>query len=63
MPYARRRALDKWRPPMEYGMTMVFAVSDPKLLNTVKADDKVKFDAERVNGQPTVTKISPTEFV
>ena len=42
---------------MEYGMTMVFAVSDKKMLNTVKAGDKVKFDAERVNGQLTVTKI------
>jgi Cu/Ag efflux protein CusF len=42
---------------MEYGMTMVFAVSDKKMLSTVKAGDKVKFDAERVNGQLTVTKI------
>jgi len=42
---------------MEYGMTMVFAVSDSKMLNTVKAGDKVRFDAERVNGQLTVTKL------
>ena len=42
---------------MDVGMTMVFAVSDSKVLNTVKAGDKVKFDAERVNGQLTVTKL------
>jgi Cu/Ag efflux protein CusF len=42
---------------MDVGMTMVFAVSDSKMLNTVKAGDKVKFDAERVNGQFTVTKL------
>jgi Cu/Ag efflux protein CusF len=45
---------------MEYGMTMVFAVSDAKMLNTVKAGDKIKFDAERVNGQLTVTKLQKT---
>jgi Cu/Ag efflux protein CusF len=33
------------------------AVSDPKMLNAVKAGDKVKFDAERVNGQLAVTKL------
>ncbi len=38
-------------------MTMVFRVQDPKMLDTVKAGDKVKFDADRVNGQLTVTKI------
>jgi Cu/Ag efflux protein CusF len=42
---------------MDVGMTMVFVVSDSKMLNTVKAGDKVKFDAERVNGQFTVTKL------
>ena len=42
---------------MDIGMTMVFAVSDPKMLTTVKAGDRVKFDAERVNGQLTVTKL------
>jgi Cu/Ag efflux protein CusF len=30
------------------------------MLNTVKAGDKVKFDAERVNGQLTVTKLQKT---
>jgi Cu(I)/Ag(I) efflux system periplasmic protein CusF len=42
---------------MEEGMTMVYAVGDPALLGTVKAGDKIKFDAEQVNGQFTVTKI------
>ncbi len=42
---------------MDEGMTMVFAVSDPALLKTVKAGDKVKFDADKVNGRFTVTKI------
>ena len=42
---------------MDVGMTMVFAVSDPKILTTVKAGDRIKFDAERVHGQLTVTKL------
>ena len=42
---------------MDEGMTMVFAAKDPALLNNVKPGDKVKFDADRVNGQFTVTKI------
>jgi|GEM_PF-330757 len=42
---------------MDEGMTMVFAVSDPAMLKTVKAGDKIKFDADRVNGRFTVTKI------
>ena len=42
---------------MEDGMTMVYAVKDPALLKSVKAGDKVKFDAEHTNGQYVVTKI------
>jgi len=38
-------------------MTMVFRAGDPEMLKTVKAGDKIKFTAERVNGQLTVTKI------
>jgi Cu(I)/Ag(I) efflux system periplasmic protein CusF len=38
-------------------MTMVFHAQDPTLIKTVKAGDKIKFDAEDVNGQLTVTKI------
>jgi Cu(I)/Ag(I) efflux system protein CusF len=42
---------------MDQGMTMVFHAQDPAMLKAVKAGDKVKFDAEDVNGQLTVTKI------
>lgn len=42
---------------MDEGMTMVFAVSDPAMLKTVKAGDKIRFDADRVNGRFTVTRI------
>ena len=42
---------------MEDGMTMVFRAQDPAMLQTVKPGDKVKFDAENVNGQFVVTKI------
>ncbi len=38
-------------------MTMVFRVADPAMLKTVKPGDQVVFEAERVNGQITVTKI------
>ena len=39
------------------GMTMVFRVKDPSMLKSVKVGDKVKFDADRVDGKITVTKI------
>ena len=42
---------------MESGMTMVYKAQDPALLKAVKAGNKIKFDAEQVNGQYTVTKI------
>ena len=42
---------------MEDSMTMVYAVKDPALLAGVKAGDKVKFDADNVNGQFVVTTI------
>ena len=42
---------------MDYGMTMVFRVADPSMLKAVKPGDKVKFDADRINGRFTVTKI------
>lgn len=38
-------------------MTMVFRVSDPKLLDGLKEGDKVKFTAEKVNGAFTVTAL------
>ena len=39
------------------GMTMVFQVSDPAMLNKVKAGDKVRFRAEMPGGVYTVTQI------
>ena len=42
---------------MDEGMTMVFRVQDPALLKGVKVGDKVKFEADKVNGQFTVTKM------
>lgn len=38
-------------------MTMVFRAADPAMLKQVKQGDKVRFSADRVNGQITVTKI------
>ena len=39
------------------GMTMVFKVADPKMLDTLKQGDKVKFAADKVDGVFTVTAI------
>ena len=39
------------------GMTMVFQVRPPELLNAVKVGDTVKFHAEDINGTYTVTAI------
>jgi Cu(I)/Ag(I) efflux system protein CusF len=38
-------------------MTMVFRAGDPTMLKGLKAGTKVKFDADRVNGQITVIKL------
>ena len=42
---------------MDEGHTMVFRAGDPAMLKAVKAGDKVRFEADRVNGQFTVMKI------
>lgn len=39
------------------GMTMVFRVANPAMLNQVKAGDKIAFVAEKKDGALTVTKI------
>jgi Cu(I)/Ag(I) efflux system protein CusF len=39
------------------GMTMVFRVAAPGMLEGLKAGDKVRFTANRVNGAFTVTAI------
>lgn len=38
-------------------MTMVFRAADPAVLNAAKAGDKIRFKADTVNGQLTVTTI------
>ncbi len=38
-------------------MTMVFQVKDPAMLDKLKPGDTVKFDAEKLGGAFTVTKI------
>jgi Cu/Ag efflux protein CusF len=46
---------------MDQGMTMVFHAPNTDLLKGVKTGDKIKFDAESVNGQLTVTKIEKSK--
>jgi len=46
---------------MDQGMTMVFHAPSADLLKGVKAGDKIKFDAESVNGQLTVTKVEKSK--
>ena len=43
------------------GMTMVFRAQDPAMLKQVKPGDKIKFEADKVSGQFTVTKIEKTK--
>jgi Cu/Ag efflux protein CusF len=40
-------------------MSMVFRASDPKMLDKVKAGDKVRFKADNVAGALTVIEIRP----
>ena len=39
------------------GMTMVFRVQDAAMLDLVKAGDKVRFAADRVNGAVTIVQL------
>lgn len=41
-------------------MSMAFRVADPRLLDSVGVGDKVRFSAQKVNGNYTVTAISKT---
>ena len=43
------------------GMTMVFQVKDPSMLESVKQGDKVMFKAEKANGALMVTEIMPAK--
>ena len=42
---------------MSRGMTMVFRAKEPTMLKRIKAGDRVRFDAEDVNGDYSVTRI------
>ena len=42
-------------------MSMVFQVIDPALLNQVKAGDKVRFTADKINGAYTVLTLEPVQ--
>jgi Cu/Ag efflux protein CusF len=43
------------------GMTMVFRVSDPALLEGLKEGDKLRFKAEMVAGAITITAMEPAK--
>ena len=43
------------------GMTMVFQVKDPAMLEKVKTGDKVRFKAEKSGGAIVVTEIQPAK--
>ena len=38
-------------------MTMVFRVKDPEMLKTVRVGDSVRFEADRINGAITITRM------
>lgn len=42
-------------------MTMVFQVQDPAMLEQVKVGDKIRFQADKVGGAYTVTRIEPAK--
>lgn len=44
-------------PPMQ----MAFRVADPAWLKTLQVGDKVRFEADKVNGQFTITSITVTK--
>ena len=49
-------------PNLDMGaMTMVFKVGSPDMLKQLNAGDQIKFTADRVNGQITVTTLSKSK--
>jgi Cu(I)/Ag(I) efflux system periplasmic protein CusF len=52
----RHGPIEKLKMP---AMSMVFQVKEPAMLDQVKAGDKVRFQADKVNGQYFVTHIEP----
>ena len=43
------------------GMTMVFQVKEPAMLDSLKSGDKVRFSAEKLDGALVVTRIEPAK--
>ena len=43
------------------GMTMVFRVQDPGMLDQVKEGDKINFIADKINGALTITRVQPAK--
>lgn len=43
------------------GMTMAFSVKDAAWLDKMKAGDKIRFQAEQVNGSMTVVRFEPAK--
>lgn len=49
-------------PNLDMGaMTMVFRVKDPAMLDQVKQGDKIRFSAEKIGGQYTVTDMEKAQ--
>ncbi len=46
---------------MDEGHTMVFRAQDPAMLKAVKPGDKIKFEADKINGQFTVIRIEKSK--
>lgn len=44
---------------MPAAMTMVYRVKDPAMLESVRAGDKIRFRAEKINGIYTLTAVEP----
>ncbi|MEO7742592.1 MAG: copper-binding protein [Usitatibacter sp.] len=42
-------------------MTMVFRVKNPAMLDTLKTGDKIRFKAEKLGGNYTVTEVQPAK--
>ena len=42
---------------MNEGMTMVFRVADPTMINALKVGDPIRFRVDRVKGYLTVTEV------
>jgi Cu/Ag efflux protein CusF len=42
---------------MDEGMTMVYRAADPAMFDSVNVGDKIKFTADRLDGQFTIIKI------